>query len=380
MRVVEILLPKNIKDKDLSQEKKRQIDFLQRRIDSYVDKILDPKTTNAGREFLKARLKDDYDELKGLLPHIHHIAEESSVQYEVYDRKTGEKVPNRGPYNSKDMARRAVDKLDNAYGAYRYGWRPVHAIKELFDPNNDWQWTFRGSEEKVAEFKVGNIPYKFVAYSTTNGTWYVEFSADLPELKRKGKAHSVTGTGNSNQVFSIVVDIMRDFLKNTPDIKSLVITSEEENRTNLYLRMIKRLMPGYKVNFDGVNTIEVYKNNLINESVNKIPLTDDDFDAIKLMFEKPIPAAVAQIYISEFIDDDEFSDQLKYLEDEDPGRDVRPLIVEWIDRVMPDQMYRFRGIPKSDREGLMSPIHGYDPHMYKGSNDPITGNNAYGSF
>jgi hypothetical protein len=30
-----------------------------------------------------------------------------------------------------------------------------------------------------------------------------------------------------------------------------------------------------------------------------------------------------------------------------------------------------------NKEGRLSPIHGYDPHMYKGSNDPITGN-AYG--
>lgn len=184
MRVVEILLPKNTKDKDLSPKTLRQIDFLQRRMDSYVDKILDPSTSAAGREFLKSRLRDDYYELKDLLPHIHHIA----------------------------------------------------------------------------------------------------------------------------------------------------------------------------------------------EAVHKLPLTNEDFELLKELMNKPIPAAIAPIYIQEIINDDELNDQLISLESTHPAGDVRPLIAEWINRVMPDQMYRFRGESKYDREGLLSPIHGYDAHMYKGSNDPITGN------
>lgn len=191
MRVVEILLPKNTRDRDLSPKTIRQIDSLQRRMDSYVDKILDPNTSSAGREFLKSRLRDDYYELKGLLPHIHHIA----------------------------------------------------------------------------------------------------------------------------------------------------------------------------------------------EAVHKLPLTNEDFELVKELMSKPIPAAVAPIYISEIINDDELNDQLLALEDTKPGQDVRPIIAEWFKRVMPDQMYRFENnkTDKIHREGLLSPIHGYDPHMYKGSNDPITGN-AYGRF
>jgi hypothetical protein len=46
---------------------------------------------------------------------------------------------------------------------------------------------------------------------------------------------------------------------------------------------------------------------------------------------------------------------------------------------MPDQMYRFTDDHQSEnqKKGVLSPIHGYDPKMYKGTNDAIMGN-AYG--
>jgi hypothetical protein len=119
----------------------------------------------------------------------------------------------------------------------------------------------------------------------------------------------------------------------------------------------------------------------ITEAVNKLPLTDDDFEVVKKVMENPIPAAVASIYLMEIMDDDEFNDQIKTLEDTEPNRDIRPLVAAWFDRVMPDQMHRF-GQPRAsenERKGLLSPIHGYDPKMYKGSNEALTGN-AFGRF
>jgi hypothetical protein len=117
----------------------------------------------------------------------------------------------------------------------------------------------------------------------------------------------------------------------------------------------------------------------LSEAVHKLPLTQEDFELVKKLMENPIPATIAPIYIQEIINDDELNDQIRSLEETSPGRDVRPLIAEWFERVMPDQMYRFRGDHMVNRQGLMSPIHGYDPHMYKGENDPITGN-AYGRW
>ena len=191
MRIVEILLPRGTSDRSLSPQVARKIDALQKRMDGYVDKIMDPNTSQTGREFLKSRLRDDYYELKDAMPRLHAVA----------------------------------------------------------------------------------------------------------------------------------------------------------------------------------------------EAVTKLPLTHDDFELVMKVMEKPIPAAIAPIYIQEIIEDDELNDQLASLEESEPSRDVRPLIAEWFKRVMPDQMYRFVGgePDMAQKNGVLSPIHGYDSHMYKGTNDPLTGN-AYGYY
>lgn len=45
--------------------------------------------------------------------------------YQVYDRHTGLNVGK--PSKSLRAASAKVDRLDNAYGGYRYGWRRVEA-------------------------------------------------------------------------------------------------------------------------------------------------------------------------------------------------------------------------------------------------------------
>jgi len=118
----------------------------------------------------------------------------------------------------------------------------------------------------------------------------------------------------------------------------------------------------------------------IKEAVNKLPLTDNDFDLVKQLMCYPIPAVIAPMYLQEIFDDDEFNDMLKEWEETNPNMDIRPQVVEWFKRVMPDQMYRFTGDKQTMKQkmGLSSVIHGYDPGMYHGTNEPITGN-AYGS-
>lgn len=189
MRILEILLPKNIRDRDISPKHIEKIDALQKRMDSYVDKILDPKTSLQGKEFLKSRLRDDYHELKNTIARVHHVA----------------------------------------------------------------------------------------------------------------------------------------------------------------------------------------------EAVHKLPLTDKDFDLVKALMSRPIPAVIAPIYIHEIINDDEFNDMLNEFAEMNPGMDVRPHVADWLNRVMPDQMFRFNNSGQTQKQklGQTSVIHGYDPEQYHGTNDPITGN-AYG--
>jgi hypothetical protein len=253
MRMLEILLPKSVSDKSLSPKHAQKIDALQQRMNTYVDKIFDPKTTDAGREFLKSKLRDDYYELRDLIPKFHQVAEDepfptpSLKRYEIYDKQTGQTVPG-GPYSSRVRASRVVDKKDNEYGAYRFGYRPV------------------------------------------GGT--------------------------------------------------------------------------------------------LNEAVRKLPLTDKDFELVKHLMERPIPAAIAPIYICEIIDDDMLNDEIRSFEDTEPDRDCRPFIVEWIKRVMPDQMHRF-GQEVADwkqKDGKFSPLHGYDPkeHSRGGHSGTGASGNAYG--
>lgn len=198
MRILEILLSRAaIKSNDPASNPQQRIDFLRQRMDSYVDKICDPKTTTAGKEFLKSKLRDDYYELKGLMPSLHLVAEKSKIK----------------------------------------------------------------------------------------------------------------------------------------------------------------------------------------ESINRVPLTDEDFKAFEALFEKPIPAAVSLVYIDDVINDDELTAELQILENTQPNRDIRPLLADWFRRVMPDQLYRITGDTPGmiQREGKLSPIHGYSSGYFKAQHNNTSGN-AYGRF
>jgi hypothetical protein len=118
----------------------------------------------------------------------------------------------------------------------------------------------------------------------------------------------------------------------------------------------------------------------IKEAVRRVPLSEDDFDRLKEVLNHYIPATLSEIYLNGLIQDDELDDRINEFEKRDPNLDIRPLIVEWIDRVMPDQKYRFYPDQQfHNRRGNMSVVHGYDSGYFRGTNDPITGN-AYGRF
>jgi hypothetical protein len=120
-------------------------------------------------------------------------------------------------------------------------------LTELFQGGKDWQWDFTGSEEAYAEFKVGDVPYKFVAYTDPEnwGTWEVEFAVAGPRDKHATK-FGLTGTGNAAEVMSTVTDIMREFLQRYKgNVNRLIFTADEPSRQKLYSRMIQRLLPNW---------------------------------------------------------------------------------------------------------------------------------------
>jgi hypothetical protein len=123
-------------------------------------------------------------------------------------------------------------------------------IKELFQPGKKWQWSFTGSEEAVAVFHVGEVPYMFHAYGA-DGQWEAEFKRHGSKLDRSQK-FGLTGTGNSAEVMSTVVDIMRAFLDKYKDkIEVLTFSAKEDSRQGLYARMVKRLLPTWTMRQEG---------------------------------------------------------------------------------------------------------------------------------
>lgn len=116
------------------------------------------------------------------------------------------------------------------------------------------------------------------------------------------------------------------------------------------------------------------------ESINRLPLAECDFDAIKGLLDKPVPVVLARIYLQDLIDDDDLNSQFDSLESDDPGQDIRHLIADWVKRVMPDQLHRFQARPDAvATAGQLSPIHGYDSGSFN-SNSETTVGNAFGRF
>jgi hypothetical protein len=140
-------------------------------------------------------------------------------------------------------------------------------VTELFQPGKDWKWSFQGSEEAVAVFQVGDVPYMFHAYGT-DGEWEAEFKRHGSKLDRIQK-FGLTGTGNSAEVMSTVVDIMRAFLDKYKDkIQVLTFSAKEDSRQGLYARMVKRLMPDWTMQQkDEFFTLFAPKQHELDESV-----------------------------------------------------------------------------------------------------------------
>jgi hypothetical protein len=91
------------------------------------------------------------------------LNEEEIIQYVIYDRKTQEIVRGRGPYNSRDQARKAADRLDNKYGAYRYGYKPLEnksvneALKFTISLLEQVEWDNEINETFLSESSLSKL-------------------------------------------------------------------------------------------------------------------------------------------------------------------------------------------------------------------------------
>jgi len=132
-------------------------------------------------------------------------------------------------------------------------------LTELFQQSKDWVWMRERPNEAVAKFQVGDQPYRFLAYcEDVNGVgpWEVEFVRERGESRPT--RFGLSGTGNSAEVMSTVVDIMRAFLeKHKGKVTKLVFDAKEDSRQGLYAKMAKRLLPDWKLHQDGESFVLV---------------------------------------------------------------------------------------------------------------------------
>lgn len=178
-------------------------------------------------------------------------------------------------------------------------------INELFQPGKkNWEWMYRGSQEAVAEFTVGNREYRWQAFNSSANPlkWEIQFrlirkDTDPEELDLFGK----TGTGNSTEVLSIAVDITRAFLQEygLERIEELTFNAKEDSRVGLYAKMIKRLLPDWDLRskpdiLNGGMIFYLTDRRAYDKPENKLNETDVDEMALKQYtpmgdFEKPGP-------------------------------------------------------------------------------------------
>jgi len=127
---------------------------------------------------------------------------------------------------------------------------PVPAtISELFQPGKDWEWEFRGSEEAFASFNVGDVEYLWSA-SVQNKRDPTQWTLAFRQRGQddQDKMFGMTGTGNSSEVISTVVDITREFLKQYGDkVLEIKFSSAGDSRTSLYAKMVQRLLPDWNL-------------------------------------------------------------------------------------------------------------------------------------
>lgn len=124
-------------------------------------------------------------------------------------------------------------------------------IYELKTTKTDWDWDFTGSEEMVANFTIGNIPYRFNAYSNPEYPyiWEVEFGIlpdHVPSDTYKSR-FGITGTGNSAAVFSTVLSIINELLTRRPEITILQFSAEEPSRRSLYKKLLAKYLPSWSI-------------------------------------------------------------------------------------------------------------------------------------
>jgi hypothetical protein len=126
-------------------------------------------------------------------------------------------------------------------------------INELFTQRYSWKWDEQLPYLRSAIFRADN-DLEFMVHISKDDeeripTWWVEFgvwgdSDEIPD------PYKLTQAGNAPQIFSTVLDIIKNFRQSNPHTM-LRFAAKEPSRISLYKRMAKRLATSVHTYVDG---------------------------------------------------------------------------------------------------------------------------------
>jgi len=118
-------------------------------------------------------------------------------------------------------------------------------LSEVFNSNVRATLVKNNANAFIVKAEIGNRIIKFTA-AGGSGDWEIDFVEQSPE---KGDTFGKTGSGNELQVFSFVIDCIKEVIAiHQPDRVSFTSDKSDVNRTKLYARIGKKVkIPGYHV-------------------------------------------------------------------------------------------------------------------------------------
>lgn len=109
--------------------------------------------------------------------------------------------------------------------------RAQEFLSELLDPKLAQPVEWQDSETAVS--KLPNGKTIIVNLRKRRGVVTVEFSVD--------GQYQITGRGDANQVFVTVIQVVKEFVENNPEVHTFTFTANEYSRARLYDALTKRV-------------------------------------------------------------------------------------------------------------------------------------------
>lgn len=115
----------------------------------------------------------------------------------------------------------------------------ISDIFEVFNKVLPWEWddSETSDHHMTAYFQVDDADYNVEFESSMENQWGFDFGRSVG---KNAPVSTITGTGKQYAVFSTVVDIVKDFIRQIdPDQLVFSAARDEPSRVKLYDRMVK---------------------------------------------------------------------------------------------------------------------------------------------